>query len=118
MTHAFCKIFAATTLIAAFDLLIPRPQALAEKKPGHDRLAEAVGLLQQAEHSKNPIPLLTSAKQEVEGTLVPHRELQHDRAIRLINHAIDVALKDGKMKKAIESAIEAVRAFDGQTVKK
>ena len=118
MKHAPCKISATTILLAATWLILTPHPASAEKRPGHDRLKEAVKLLEQAEHSKNPIPLLTNAKQEVEGTLVPHHELQHAHALKAINHAIDVALDGGKKKKAIENAIEAVRALNGQPAKK
>ena len=118
MTHAPCKIFATAALIAAAWLTLPLHQASAEKRPGHDRLKEAVTLLLQAEKTPNPILLLTHAKQEVEGTLVPRHDRQHEKAIKAIDHAIEVALNDGKRKKAIEKAIEAVRALNGQPTKK
>ncbi len=70
------------------------------RKPGHDRLVEALDLLKQA-------------KDEVDGTLVPHKEVEHDKAVQAITDAINTAGRKENPDKAIDKAMAAVRALAG-----
>ncbi len=79
--------------------------APAAKKPGKDRLAEALNLLNQAKESTSPAPLLYQAKDEVEGTLIPHKDAERDKAVKDIADAISAATLHTNEKKAIERAI-------------
>jgi hypothetical protein len=90
----------------------------AAKKPGKDRLMDALNLLEQAKDASEPIPMLREAKNIVEGTLIPHKDAERDKAIKGIGDAIDVALAKGNPKKAIASAIGNVHALTGTSSKK
>ena len=83
------------------------------RKPGHDRLVEALDLLKQAKDSPSAITLLFQAKDEVDGTLVPHKEVEHDKAVQAITDAINTAGRKENPDKAIDKAMAAVRALAG-----
>jgi hypothetical protein len=97
-------------LIASLGLATLSPAA---KKPGHDRLVEALDLLNQAKDSTSPVQLLFQAKDEVQGTLVPHKDTERDKALQAIDDAIHAAGTNEAAKKAIDKAIAAVKALAG-----
>jgi hypothetical protein len=97
-------------LIASMGLATLSPAA---RKPGHDRLEEALTLLNQAKDSSSPVQLLFQAKDEVQGTLVPHKDPERDKALSAIDDAIHAAGTNEGAKRAIDKAITAVRALAG-----
>lgn len=100
-----CLAFAAVLCFASVSS--------AAKKPGRDRLAEALNLLNQAKESTSPAPLLYEAKDEVEGTLIPHKDAEREKAIKDIADAISAVTLHTSEKKAIERAIASVRSLAG-----
>jgi hypothetical protein len=93
-------------------LSCPAPADAAIKR-GLDRLKNALDLLNQAKESKSPTPFLYQAKDEVEQTLLPHRETEHKKAVEAIADAISASTTHTKEKEAIEHAIEVVRKLAG-----
>jgi hypothetical protein len=85
----------------------------AAKKPGKDRLAEALNLLNQAKESSSPSTFLYQAKDEVEGTLIPHKDAEREKAIKAIEEAISAATLHTKEKETINKAIASVRSLAG-----
>lgn len=106
-----------TSLVLALAVLLAQtPMGLAapKKKVGRDRLAEALRLLNEAKESTStPTPLLYEAKEEVEGTLIPHKETEHEKAVKAISEAITAVTQHANEKEAIGRAIAAVRTLAG-----
>ena len=101
---SFCLALAALLCCTA---------AHAAKKPGKDRLAEALSLLNQAKDSTSPVSFLYQAKEEVEGTLIPHKDPEREKAIQSIADAITACTVHSGEQKAIGRAIASVRSLAG-----
>jgi hypothetical protein len=89
------------------------PSTDAAIKRGLDRLKTALDLLEQAKESSSPTSFLYKAKDEVEQTLLPHREAEHKKAVDAIAEAITASTTHTKEKDAIQRAIESVRKLAG-----
>jgi hypothetical protein len=108
--------FSVCLTLASFICFAPATHAA--KKPGRDRIAEALTLLNQAKEANNPIALLKEAKDEIEGTLIPHKDAERDKAIKAIADAITASMANNKEKEAISRAIASVHALAGDRKKK
>ena len=102
---SIARTFRLSLCLALVALLCSTTASHAAKKPGRDRIAEALNLLSQAKEANNPIPLLKEAKDEIEGTLIPHKDAERERAIKAIGDAITASLANNKEKEAIARAI-------------
>jgi hypothetical protein len=99
--------------MALLGLLCFNAPADAAIKRGLDRLKNALDLLNQAKESSSPTPFLYQAKDEVEQTLLPHRDAEKKKSVDAISEAITASTTHTKEKEAIQHAIESVRKLAG-----
>jgi len=99
--------------MALLAFLCFTPPADAVIKRGLDRLKNALDLLNQAKESSSPTSFLYQAKDEVDQTLLPHRDAEKKKAVDAIAEAITASTTHTKEKEAISHAIEVVRKLAG-----